>query len=61
MNRKENGFTLVELVMVITILGILAAFAFPRFAALGIEARASTVNAQPVVYAALPCWCTAWH
>ena len=39
--RKEKGFTLIELVMVIVILGILAAFALPRFADLGGNARAS--------------------
>ncbi len=39
MNKAQKGFTLIELVVVITILGILAAFAFPRFAALEVEAR----------------------
>lgn len=43
-NRKEKGFTLIELVMVIVILGILAAFALPRFADFGGEARTSSVN-----------------
>ncbi len=39
MNKAQKGFTLIELVVVITILGILAAFAFPRFAGLEVEAR----------------------
>lgn len=41
---KQQGFTLIELVMVIVILGILAAVALPKFANLGGDARKATLQ-----------------
>jgi MSHA pilin protein MshA len=42
---SQDGFTLIELVVVIVILGILAAFAVPRFARLDGQARIASVRA----------------
>jgi MSHA pilin protein MshA len=42
--EAQKGFTLIELVVVIALLGILAAFAIPRFASLETEARSAVTQ-----------------
>jgi MSHA pilin protein MshA len=43
-NYDQNGFTLIELVIVIVILGILAAIAIPKFTTLQREARVAVID-----------------
>ena len=42
--RRQRGFTLIELILVIVMLAILSAFALPRFANLGRDARIASVQ-----------------
>lgn len=44
MKRQQSGFTLIELIMVIVILGILSAFALPKFADLSGNAEEAAIE-----------------
>ena len=45
-NRRRPGFTLIEILIVVVILGILAAIVVPQFATAQASARATAMRAQ---------------
>lgn len=45
MHARQTGFTLIELVIVITILGLMAGIALPRFSSLQADARLAKMQA----------------
>ncbi len=51
-NNAQSGFTLIELIVVIVILGILAATALPKFTSLGGDARFASLQAAKGALAA---------
>lgn len=60
-NKAQGGFTLIELIVVIVILGILAATALPKFASLSGDARmASLQAARGSLSAASAMWHGKW-
>ena len=42
--KKQNGFTIIELVVVIIVLAVLAAFAIPKYMDISTKSRISVVN-----------------
>ena len=46
MARRKSGFTLIEILIVVVVIGILAAIAWPKFAQVKGRARAATLRAD---------------